>query len=174
MPACTSATTASSRTSSATSSRAASRWSFAIAAASSRRSPVEPELVALSTEVAQAYDHRFDSLDFTGALEHVWELVRALNRYVETRAPWVLAKSDDPARRRGARRPTLATLCEGVRALAVLLWPYLPSRAPLILAAVGEEAGDVAFERAVIGSGSGRTVDTSGGSLFPRIDAPVA
>ncbi len=99
--------------------------------------------------------------------------MRALNRFVETRAPWELAKSEEPD---AAARldETLATLCEGVRALAVLLWPYLPSRAPLMLAAVGEDAGDVGFDRAVMGSGSGRTVDTSGGPLFPRVDAPLA
>ena len=112
-------------------------------------------------------------LDFTGALEHVWELVRALNRFVEARAPWELAKSDEPEAA-AALDETLATLAEGVRALAVLLWPFLPSRAPLMLAAVGEAADDVGFDRAVIGSGSGRTVDTSGGPLFPRVDAPAA
>ncbi len=132
-----------------------------------------PELFALSARVAEAYDRRFDVLDLTGALEHVWELVRALNRFVEERAPWALAKSDDPGAA-AALDETLATLSEGVRAIAVLLWPYLPARAPLMLAAVGEDPGDVAFDRAVIGSGSGRRVDTTGGQLFPRIDAPAA
>jgi methionyl-tRNA synthetase len=135
--------------------------------------PPAPELAALAAEVAGAYDHRFDVLDFTGALEHVWELVRALNRYVEARAPWELAKSDEPEAV-AALDEALATLCEGVRVLAVLLWPYLPSRAPLMLAAVGEAAGDIAFDRAVLGSGSGHTVDGSSGPLFPRVDAPPA
>jgi methionyl-tRNA synthetase len=135
--------------------------------------PSAPELVALSAEVAAAYEHRFDVLDFTGALEHVWELVRALNRFVETRAPWELAKSEEPEAV-AALDETLATLCEGVRALAVLLWPFLPSKAPLMLAAVGEPADDVGFDRAVVGSGSGRAVGEAGGQLFPRIDAPPA
>ena len=132
-----------------------------------------PELAALAAETADAYDQRFEHLDFTGALERVWELVRALNRFVEARAPWELAKSDEPEAV-AALDETLATLCEGVRVLAVLLWPFLPSKAPLMLAAVGEAPDDVAFDRAVLGAGSGRTVDASGGSLFPRIDAPAA
>jgi methionyl-tRNA synthetase len=132
-----------------------------------------PELVALAAETADAYDQRFEHLDFTGALERVWELVRALNRFVEARAPWELAKSDEPEAV-AALDETLATLCEGVRVLAVLLWPFLPSKAPLMLAAVGEAPDDVAFDRTVLGAGSGRTVDASGGSLFPRIDAPAA
>ena len=61
--------------------------------------PSAPELVELAREVAHGYEHRFEVLDFTGALERVWELVRALNRFVESRAPWELAQQ------RGARRP---------------------------------------------------------------------
>ena len=80
-----------------------------------------PELAALSAEVAEAYERRFDVLDFTGALEHVWELVRALNRFVESRAPWELAKSDDPVRpprstrrsRRCARACAPSPCCSG-------------------------------------------------------------
>ena len=55
-------------------------------------------------------------LDFTGALERVWELVRALNRFVEERAPWELARSEEPGAA-AALDETLATLCEGVRVL---------------------------------------------------------
>jgi methionyl-tRNA synthetase len=135
--------------------------------------PSSPELVELAREVAHGYEHRFHVLDFTGALERVWELVRALNRFVESRAPWELARSEEPAAP-AALDETLATLCEGVRTLAVLLWPFLPSKAPLMLAAVGEAPDDVGFDRAALGSGSGRTVDESGGQLFPRIDAPLA
>jgi hypothetical protein len=43
-----------------------------------------------------------------------------------------------------------------------------------MLVAVGEAPDDVGFERAALGTGSGRSVDASGGSLFPRIDAPPA
>ena len=66
--------------------------------------PGAPSWRRCRREVAAAYDHRFDLLDFTGALEHVWELVRALNRFVEARAPWELAKSDEPGGRGRARR----------------------------------------------------------------------
>jgi methionyl-tRNA synthetase len=133
--------------------------------------PAASDLVQLSDHVAAAYDRRFEVLDFTGALEHVWELVRALNRFVEARQPWELAKRDD-AGAAAALDETLATLCEGVRALAVLLWPFLPERAPRMLAAVGEAGDDVGFDRAVLGAGSGRSVDAGGGPLFPRVDAP--
>ena len=37
---------------------------------------------------------RLDTFDVTGALERIWEVVRALNREVETTAPWQLAKDE--------------------------------------------------------------------------------
>ena len=113
-------------------------------------------------------------LDFTGALEHVWELVRALNRFVEARAPWELAKSDGPeaaarARRDAARRSPRACACS-----AVLLWPFLPVDARrCMLAAVGEAGDDVGFERARARQRQRPDGRPSGGSLFPRIDAPA-
>ena len=43
-----------------------------------------------------------DRAEITQALERIWQRVRRLNRYVEERAPWQLAKDDANAER--ARR----------------------------------------------------------------------
>ena len=60
---------------------------------------------------------RLDAYDITGALERIWEVVRALNRHVEATAPWQLAK-DERARR---ARQVLYDLADGLRAVAVAL-----------------------------------------------------
>ena len=39
-----------------------------------------------------------DRAEITQALERIWQRVRRLNRYVEERAPWQLAKDDGEAR----------------------------------------------------------------------------
>ena len=170
--ACTTATTASSPTSSATSSRAASRWSTRYRDGVIPTVAPAPELAALAAEVADAYEQRFEHLDFTGALERVWELVRALNRFVEARAPWELAKSDEPGGRRRARRdardaergrarPRRAAVAVPARPRRRSCWP--PSaRRPTTWASTARCSAN----------GSGRSVDASGGSLFPRVDAP--
>ena len=67
--------------------------------------------------------------------------MRRLNRYVEERAPWQLAK--DPARREDLDR-TLASLAEGVRALSVLLHPYMPASTTRLLEVLGAPAIDYA------------------------------
>ncbi len=75
-----------------------------------------------------------DRAEATQALELIWQRVRRLNRYVEERAPWQLAK--DPAQA-GALDETLASLHEGIRAISVLLHPYMPASVERLLAALG-------------------------------------
>ncbi len=64
-----------------------------------------------------------DRAELTQALEVIWQRVRRLNRYVEERAPWTLAKD---ASRAGDLDRVLASLAEGLRVVSVLLVPYLP------------------------------------------------
>ena len=56
-----------------------------------------------------------DRAEPTQALERIWRRVRRLNRYVEERAPWQLAK--DPADA-AALDQTLASLAEGLRTVS--------------------------------------------------------
>ena len=78
---------------------------------------------------------RLDAFDLTGALERIWEVVRALNRHVEATAPWQLAKDD--ARADELDR-VLYDLVDGLRAVAVALAAYLPETSARILDALGQ------------------------------------
>ena len=73
-----------------------------------------------------------DRAEATQALELIWQRVRRLNRYVEERAPWQLAKDAAAA---AALDQTLASLAEGVRAVSVLLHPYMPASTDRLLGA---------------------------------------
>jgi methionyl-tRNA synthetase len=88
--------------------------------------------------------------------------VRRLNRYVEERAPWQLAKEPSDA---AELDRVLASLTEGLRVLAVLLWPYLPASVERLLAALGSEQLELAGAQ----MGAGR-VERVGelASLFPK------
>jgi methionyl-tRNA synthetase len=89
-------------------------------------SPVAGALEPLGRDVAE----RLDRYDLTGALERIWEVVRFLNRHVETQAPWQLAKDDSRAQELDE---TLHDLAEGLRAVAIALASYLPQTAERIL-----------------------------------------
>jgi methionyl-tRNA synthetase len=110
---------------------------------------------------------RFDALDLTGALEEIWTLVRAANRYVEDTAPWALAKSEEAA---DAERldTALYTLADAVRALGVLLHPYIPSASERILAAIGDP-GATDWSRAGLGLTAAGTAVEQPPPLFPRL-----
>jgi methionyl-tRNA synthetase len=129
-------------------------------------SEVSAALEPLGGDVAR----RIDAYDLTGALERIWDVVRALNRYVEAKAPWQLAKADDLA---DELDRTLYDLIDGIRAVAVALSAYLPETSARILEAIRQPA-DLAWEQVAYG----RTGDVEGivaaSPLFPRIDAPTA
>ena len=104
-----------------------------------------------------------DRVEVTQALELIWQRVRRLNRYVEERAPWQLAK--DPAAA-GQLDQTLASLAEGIRVLSVLLHPYMPSSTERLLGALG--AVDVGYGKAAFGPRSGVAGVILLEPLFPK------
>jgi methionyl-tRNA synthetase len=103
-----------------------------------------------------------DATELTGALEEIWQRVRRLNRYVEERAPWRLAK--DPAQA-GELDLVLRTLVEGLRTVSVLLWPYLPASTERLLEAMG--APDRTLAGARLGEGTVERVESLE-VLFPK------
>jgi methionyl-tRNA synthetase len=129
------------------------------------RSAVRALLDPLGADLAA----RLDAFDITGALERIWEVVRALNRHIEATAPWQLAKDDARAEELDS---VLYDLADGLRAVAVALFAYIPVTTPRILDALRQP-----LELDWDGVAYGRTPDTSGIApaepLFPRIDPPA-
>jgi len=103
-----------------------------------------------------------DRAELTAALDEIWQRVRRLNRYVEQQAPWQLAKDDA---RSGDLDRVLRTLAEGLRAVTVLLWPYLPASAERLLSALG--APSLSLSGAELGAGEMQRVSPIE-SLFPK------
>jgi methionyl-tRNA synthetase len=118
----------------------------------------------LAEEVAALLDRAEPSQ----ALDAVWQRVRRLNRYVEERAPWQLAKDDAEA---AALDETLASLAEGLRVVTVLLHPYMPSATQRLLAALGRPELDYAGARFADRGWGGEAAALE--PLFPKI-APAA
>jgi len=129
---------------------------------------LDPEVVELLGGLRGGLEQLIDRCELTAALEHVWGLVRALNRYIEQRAPWQLAKDQGL----GPQLDTvLASLAVGLRCVAVSLAAYLPETMGKLLAALG-----------IDGAGLGLADPTAGGPplgcqlqplppLFPKLEA---
>ena len=127
---------------------------------------VDPELAADFDGLVPEVCELLDRAEITQALDRVWQRVRRLNRYVEERAPWQLAKDDARA---GELDVTLRSLAEGLRVVTVLLAPYVPDTADRLLAALGREERAIAGAR--FGAAAGGAAVERLPPLFPKLEA---
>ncbi|MGH7443268.1 MAG: methionine--tRNA ligase [Longimicrobiales bacterium] len=91
------------------------------------------------------------------------ELASAANGFVETQAPWALAKDEARAAELDA---TLAALARTLAALATLLYPFMPEKAAALAQSLSLEAPPALDEVAALDPGGLRVV--KGPILFPK------
>ena len=113
--------------------------------------------------IAEQVTALIDRAELSGALEAIWARVRRLNRYVEERAPWRLAKDDAAA---GELDEVLYNLAEGVRTLALLLLAFMPASSERLLDALGEPSRGIA----TFGSRGGGAATRRIPPLFPKVE----
>jgi methionyl-tRNA synthetase len=127
--------------------------------------PAGPNDAVLGQEFAglsQAVAELMDTAEPTSALELIWQRVRRLNRYVEERAPWQLAREPVTA---AALDETLRSLFEGLRIVTLLLHPYMPATTEQLLNVMGFQ--DLDYELAVWQEQTGGMADALE-PLFPK------
>ncbi len=127
--------------------------------------PIDPELASDFEGLTEEVSELLDRAELTQALDAIWQRVRRLNRYVEERAPWTLAKDEQKA---GDLDEVLASLASGVRVVSLLLTPYMPASTERLLDALGAE--DRTLSAARLGAGAnapGRIVGELE-PLFPK------
>jgi len=110
-------------------------------------------------------DEAMEEFAFQRALSAIWEFLGVVNRYVDATAPWALAK--DPSKR-GRLDTVLYALAESLRAIGILIEPFLPEAARKIRAAVGggpARLSDLAWGRLAPGTAVHKV-----SGLFPRIE----
>ena len=112
----------------------------------------------------------FEQVRTANALEALWELVRALNKYVDSSAPWALAKEGSTER----LNTVLYTLVESMRKIAMHLVPIMPATAKAMLEQLGASADLGARflpeETDSFGHLKAGTAMAKSSNLFPRVD----
>jgi methionyl-tRNA synthetase len=128
---------------------------------------------AVVRTAADDADAAIDRLAINEAIAAVWTIVDELNGYITVQEPWVLAKTDETRARLGT---VLYTATDGLRALAVLLSPVIPTATAKLWTALGAPAGLGELTDQVIVD-AGRWAQLPVGSrlgsldpLFPRIE----
>jgi len=127
---------------------------------------VDRNIYIAAKETVSIVGHAMQEFAFQKALAEIWSFIGEVNRYVDTNAPWALAK--DPAKRPRLER-VLCTLADSLGFLGIVLDPFLPDAARKIREAVGQSAAPT-LDAAVVGrlTSVPRVSKVSG--LFPRID----
>ena len=105
------------------------------------RSASDESIAQLAGEVIQSTNELYAGFHFSRALESVWSLVSAVNKYIVENEPWQLGEQKDEASL--ARLATvLYTSAEALRIITALLHPVLPNATARIWAQLG--LGDIA------------------------------
>lgn len=121
-------------------------------------------------------DARGETLNFSAALEDIWGFIRFINKYIDTQAPWKLARENDTQR----LATVLYNCLEACRVAAVYLAPFMPEKAAIMMKILGQHEDDLNTQppdelfllESVVTWGNltpGRKV-SSGIILFPRIE----
>jgi methionyl-tRNA synthetase len=128
------------------------------------------ELQELALAMPAQMEAQMNKLQFSGALETLWVLVRRSNKYIDENAPWVLAREEG---KRGRLATVLYNLCESLRFISVLLQPYMPRTPGRMWSQLGIDAQPELHGWESLGQWGALKPGTKAqrtDDLFPRLD----
>lgn len=86
----------------------------------------DQDLKDTAREAIETYASYMDKLDFSRALQAIWQLVGRANKYIDETEPWILGKDESQKERLAA---VLYNLTETLRIVSVLIAPAMPETA---------------------------------------------
>ena len=117
----------------------------------------------------------FNEMRTSQALEALWELVRALNKYVDSEAPWKLQKENNFE----ALGVVFQVLLECMRKIALCLWPVMPEASFALLRQLGQQVNenevpcaDIEREARFFEPFANASPLATASRLFPRLEMP--
>jgi methionyl-tRNA synthetase len=135
-----------------------------------------PQDEALAKEAQNAIGEvleRYDKFEFSRALETIWSVIAAADKYLTTEQPWALGNSPDEESRKGT---ILWTTAELLRIVAALAHPVLPESTAKVWSLLGQTDGIDATELDGVRWGQLAPGTALGKfqALFPRVDKTEA
>ena len=114
-------------------------------------------------------EKHMNELQFSLALSEIWKLIGDCNRYIDVNQPWVLCKSEEGLPR---LKNCMYYLAECIRAIAVHIYPTMPSTPARIFEQLGVTDPDLKTWESVqkFGGLKPGTKVVKGAALFPRVD----
>lgn len=137
--------------------------------------PDDEAVRQMACDVLRNFMQLFEQIRFSQALESLWDLVRACNKYVDAQAPWALARQGNMER----LTAVMYTLLETLRKTAVALWPVMPDAARTMLGQLGVDGApdappciDFSAEARQWGGLRPGSPLAAASNLFPRLEQP--
>jgi methionyl-tRNA synthetase len=110
------------------------------------------------------YNLLMDNVEFSQCLEAIFKFIGVMNKYIEDKKPWALRKEN----KEDEIKYFLYSLLEGIRLLALYLWPFIPYTSAAINRQLGLEAS---FDlKNAKWAGQDNFSIKKENPLFPRID----
>ncbi|MDR2677109.1 MAG: methionine--tRNA ligase [Puniceicoccales bacterium] len=131
--------------------------------------PLDRDIEESAQRLIPSVRMEYGNFAFHTGLEQIFSFVGQLNRYVETRAPWKLAKQTGNPTATGQLNTTLSFVAEGMRIVAELLRPIMPWIGPEILRRLGTSPVDTWENLSWATSAAGKEVLPEG-ILFPKVE----
>jgi methionyl-tRNA synthetase len=135
--------------------------------------PAEEALAKEAQGVISEIFELYDALSFSRALELIWSLIAAADKYLASQQPWTLGASEEDSQRRGA---ILWTAAEALRVVAVLAHPVLPESTAKVWSLLGQAGHESSQDLDGLRWGQLKPGTQLGRSqaLFPRIEKAEA
>jgi methionyl-tRNA synthetase len=127
------------------------------------------ELLTIADGLLEKVREHYDVPAMHLALEAIWLMLGAANRYFSAQEPWVLRKSDTPSDQERFGTVLYATL-EVVRIAALLVQPVMPDSAAKLLDLLGQPADQRTFAAVAVRLAPGTALPKPEG-VFPRYQA---
>lgn len=135
--------------------------------AAKKGDPLDENLIKVAGDSLKGYRESINSLAFNRALDHLWELVRESNRYIDHSAPWKLANDRDRL------DSVIYTFMESLRHISAMLSPFMPQTAARMQEQLGIAGHEEILSLASLETWGGFPAGVKvkkGEILFPRIE----
>jgi methionyl-tRNA synthetase len=138
-----------------------------IPAAGDPATPGDRTLVRVAEALGGKVADAVEVFAFHRALEAIWDLLNACNKYLDDQKPWELAKRD-----RDALQRVLGHVCEALRLTGLFLFPFLPATAEKMWAQLGMAGPPADARLAEVGRWGAAAPRRMrrGEALFPRVE----
>jgi methionyl-tRNA synthetase len=128
-------------------------------------------IAELAGQTIKAAIAAYDNLEFSKALESIWALLGAADKFIVEQAPWTLAANNDDGSRRKLDE-TLYTAAEVLRIACALAYPVIPASAERIWKQLGMSGAleEFSWNGLAWGQLQGGQAIGEVAAVFPRLD----